>query len=406
MLRRHRRRRAPGRRAVQAPRRPRDRASAGRPPNPDPRRRPRRPHVRHRSGEGHARARPERLRDRPPARPADAVDHGRAVPSPVPAPSSTVWTGSRRASRSAGGAARAGPDRRGEAPVPAQSGTPRAPRTSRSSRGCRCSGSSRSGRWRRPRATPCGTGASSSTRRSSSRAGSPGWTTCTTGASRASCGGATASRSGTGRQARWSAWDRTRSRRLAGRRTTTSSHLFSSGLWPFSTLGWPDDSGPAALLPDVGAGHRLRHPVLRRPDDVSGCTRWTVSRRSTPSPCTAWCATSTRKMSKSANTVDRWRGWIASARIVRPAAAARQARTCRWGRRRPRRATSPQVVERHAVRVANCYGRAPLPDEAERTDADRWILGASARSATGRRAGRLPVRRATEARPLHVGRVL
>ena len=73
----------------------------------------------------------------------------------------------------------------------------RAP-TSRSSRGCRCSGSSRSGRWRRPRATRCGTGASSSTRRSWSRAGSTGWTTCTTGASPASCGGATASRSGTG----------------------------------------------------------------------------------------------------------------------------------------------------------------------------------------------------------------
>ena len=38
---------------------------------------------------------------------------------------------------------------------------------------------------------------------------------------------------------------------------------FSSGLWPFSTLGWPDrHARPALLLPDHGAGNRLRHPVL------------------------------------------------------------------------------------------------------------------------------------------------
>ena len=38
---------------------------------------------------------------------------------------------------------------------------------------------------------------------------------------------------------------------------------FSSGLWPFSTLGWPDDTRrPAPLLPDDGDGDRLRHPVL------------------------------------------------------------------------------------------------------------------------------------------------
>ena len=44
---------------------------------------------------------------------------------------------------------------------------------------------------------------------------------------------------------------------------------FSSGLWPFSTLGWPDDTRrPAALLPDVGHGDRLRHHLLLgRPDD-------------------------------------------------------------------------------------------------------------------------------------------
>ena len=44
---------------------------------------------------------------------------------------------------------------------------------------------------------------------------------------------------------------------------------FSSGLWPFSTLGWPDDTPDlATLLPDVGHGDRLRHHLLLgRPDD-------------------------------------------------------------------------------------------------------------------------------------------
>ena len=39
---------------------------------------------------------------------------------------------------------------------------------------------------------------------------------------------------------------------------------FSSGLWPFSTLGWPSgrDRRPGYLLSDVSVDHRLRHPVL------------------------------------------------------------------------------------------------------------------------------------------------
>ena len=47
---------------------------------------------------------------------------------------------------------------------------------------------------------------------------------------------------------------------------------FSSGLWPFSTLGWPDDdAGSEALLPDQRARHRLgHHLLLGRPDDDDG----------------------------------------------------------------------------------------------------------------------------------------
>ena len=71
-----------------------------------------------------------------------------------------------------------------------RSGTARAA-ARRWSRGCPCSGSSRSGRWPRPPGTPCATAGSGSTRRSWRPGTSTGSTTCTTGASAASCGGAT-----------------------------------------------------------------------------------------------------------------------------------------------------------------------------------------------------------------------
>ena len=47
---------------------------------------------------------------------------------------------------------------------------------------------------------------------------------------------------------------------------------FSSGLWPFSTLGWPEKTdGPRAVLSDQRPGHRLRHHLLLgRPDDDDG----------------------------------------------------------------------------------------------------------------------------------------
>ena len=128
--------------------------------HPDRRRRPRRPGVRHRRGQGDPRARPQRLRDRPPARPADAVDHGRAgvitgtgtVRRPGPLRGARrAWA--RRCARRAGSWRRSGPYLHASATASAA----RPP----SSRGCRCSGSSRSSRWRRPPATRCATAASS-----------------------------------------------------------------------------------------------------------------------------------------------------------------------------------------------------------------------------------------------------
>ena len=117
--RRHRRRRAPGRRPVQAPDRQDRRAAADRPPHPDRGRRARRPGVRHRRGQGDPRARPERLRDRPPAQPAQPVHHGRARrdhrPRPVPGPGPV-----RGAPHDRQGAARGRPHRQRGPPVRAR----------------------------------------------------------------------------------------------------------------------------------------------------------------------------------------------------------------------------------------------------------------------------------------------
>jgi valyl-tRNA synthetase len=59
---------------------------------------------------------------------------------------------------------------------------------------------------------------------------------------------------------------------------------FSSALWPFSTMGWPDEhQGAADLLPDLDPDHQFRHPLLLgRPDDDDGHSlhgRGALSRR-------------------------------------------------------------------------------------------------------------------------------
>ena len=47
---------------------------------------------------------------------------------------------------------------------------------------------------------------------------------------------------------------------------------FSSGLWPFSTLGWPEQTPELkTYYPDLDARHRPRHSVfLGRPHDHAG----------------------------------------------------------------------------------------------------------------------------------------
>ena len=79
-----------------------------------------------------------------------------------------------------------------------------------------------------------------------------GWRTSATGASRASSGGATASRSGTatgdGRcTSRAPTWPSAAVRRDELRQDPdVLDTWFSSGLWPFSTLGWPERHAGAA----------------------------------------------------------------------------------------------------------------------------------------------------------------
>ena len=367
----------------------RDRAAAGRAPDPDPRRRPRRPGVRHRRGQGHSRARPQRLRDRPPARPADADDHGRdAVSSPAPAPSSTAWTGSRRASRSARRCGRRAGSSRRSARTGTASATPSArqyepiePRLSLQWFVKVGPLAKAAGDAVRERAT------SSSTPRSSSRAGSPGWTTCTTGASPGSCGGATGSRSGTGRPARSSACGPGRgAARPAGRQDDdVLDTWFSSGLWPFSTLGWPDDTAdlrryyPTSVL--VTGYDILFFWVARMmmfglyamdgepPFDTIALHGMVRDEHG-------------KKMSKSAgNTVDPHRvdGPLRHRRGAVRAGPRREpghGHAARRRRRRRRAQLHHQAVERHPLRAGQRRdGRAAAARRGRATDADRWILG-------------------------------
>ena len=97
---------------------------------------------------------------------------------------------------------------------------------------------------------------------------------------------------------------------------------FSSGLWPFSTLGWPEQTAdlaqfyPTTVLVtgyDILFFWVVRMMMFglyamadRGPADAC---------RSTPSRCTAWCATSTARRCRSptATRSTRWTGWTPTA---------------------------------------------------------------------------------------------
>ena len=158
---------------------------------------------------------------------------------------------------------------------------------------------------------------------------------------------------------------------------------FSSGLWPFSTLGWPDDTPDlATLLPDVGHGDRLRHHLLLgRPDDDA---RPPPDRRGAVPhglPVTGSCATPT-------------------------------ARRCR--RRRATSSTRSGVIDESgadALRFALIHGTAPGNDQRfgsgklenarnfanKLWNATRFVLGARPASIAADAERRLPPTRAPRA---------
>ena len=247
-------------------------AAADRPPHPDRRRRARRPGVRHRRGEGDARARPERLRDRPAARPAQPDHHGRARRDHRARPVRGAGP-VRGALRDRGGAARGRPDRGREAPVPALGGALPACDTTVEPR--------LSLQWC-VRVDPLAKAAGDAVRDGRATIDPPElapryfhWVDDM----RDWC---------ISRQLWWGhripVWywpdgevrlRRARRGAAAGEGWTQDPDVldtwFSSALWPFSTLGWPEDTPDLrALLPDQRARHRLRHPVLlgRADDDV------------------------------------------------------------------------------------------------------------------------------------------
>ena len=133
------------------------------------------------------------------------------------------------------------------------------------------------------RSRPSRTAAPGSCRASGRTPTSSGCATSSPGASRASSGGAIRSRPGTARTATCSS-RRARPRRPHAARAHYGRDVplrrdedvldtwFSSGLWPFSTLGWPDDTPELRrFYPDHRPGHRLRHHLLLgRPDDDAG----------------------------------------------------------------------------------------------------------------------------------------
>ena len=237
--------------------RPHGAAPDHRAPDPDHRRRRRRRGVRHRRGQGHARPRPDRLRDRR---------------SGTTCRSSSRWT-------------RDAHDERRRRPV-------RRPGPLRGARAHRRRPRSASGLLEKvePYTHSVGhcercdtiveplvseqwfvkTASRSLSRRSTSssdgeieivperfeqRLHATGWRTSATGASRASSGGATASRSGTATACGTmiaAVEDPTKCPRAAATQDIEQDPdvldtWFSSGLWPFSTLGWPEETrGPAS----------------------------------------------------------------------------------------------------------------------------------------------------------------
>ena len=216
-----------------------------RPPAGD-RRRARRPRVRHRRAQDHARPRPERLRDRrasTTSRRSAVIGEDGRITDEAP----ERFRGHDRRGGAGGGrrrAARAGADPgRGAVhalrPVLAPLG--RADRAADLAAVVLPDGrdgeAGDRGRQRREGADH--------PRRAPAPATSTGWRRSRPGASPASSGGGTGCRSGTGATRPTSARSRPRARGWEQDEDVLDT-WFSSALWPFATLGWPDTTRPSS----------------------------------------------------------------------------------------------------------------------------------------------------------------
>ena len=339
----------------------------------------------------------------------------RATPGPTPG-----WTASRRASgivaelEAEGLLEKTEPHRGAGRPLPALRHGGRAAPVAAVVRedGSRWP-SRRSRRWR--------TAASASSPRAGPRPTSTGWRTSATGASRASSGGATASRSGTATTCGELTVAReapTRPARKCGgatsrQETDVLDTWFSSGLWPFSTLGWPDETRrPRALLPDRRAGDgldiiffwvaRMMMVGMRFMGDVP------VPR---PSSSTASCATSRARRCRSRSATSSTRSTSIDA-VRRRRAALHARRAGRAGQdaaaRRGAAARLPRLRQQDLERVAlrrcmnlEAASARPAYDARGALPAAQPLdpvppAGGGARG--GRGAGRVPLRRGGERR--------
>ena len=186
---------------------------------------------------------------------------------------------------------------------------------------------------------------------------------------------------------------------------------FSSGLWPFSTLGWPERTPDLErFYPGTVMETGLRHPLLLgRPDDDARRVAASARRPSGPSSCVASCGTRTaprcpRRRATSIDplaTIDEIGADALRFALVHGIApGSRRAHEPRPSSRAP--ATS---ATSSGTRHVSCSGRGPrrcppdapltLPPATELGPAEQWILGRCAATieAVDRGLRRLPVGR-------------